>query len=149
MSRPLERPLSNEVIAYADGACSGNPGPAGLGAIMRWDDCEQTLSEYIGDATNNIAELMAILRVFEAMPDPSRPLILHSDSSYAIGLLSKGWNAKANQELVRDVRSAMRKLHDVTLVHVRGHQGVRLNEVADELAVRAVRERATTGWVLP
>ena len=143
----VTEPNGNEVIVYADGACSGNPGPAGLGVVMRWDDQERELSEYIGEATNNIAELTAILRAAESMPDAARPLRIFTDSTYCIGVLSKGWKAKANVELIADVKEALAALTEVSFVHVRGHQGVELNERADVLAVQAVQARDTQGWV--
>src|SRR5690606_18850820 len=135
-----------EVLVYADGACSGNPGPAGLGVVMLWDEGGKELSEYLGHGTNNIAELSAILRAAEGTPDPARPLRLYTDSSYAIGVLSKGWKAKANQALVAAVKEALARLEDVELRYVPGHAGVLLNERADALAVQAVSRRDTAGW---
>ncbi|MBC7171755.1 MAG: ribonuclease HI [Polyangiaceae bacterium] len=140
-------PSGSEVLVYADGACRGNPGPAGLGVVMLWDEDARELSEYLGHGTNNIAELTAILRAAEAMPDPTRPLHLYTDSSYAIGVLSKGWKAKANQELVAETKRALSKLSDVQLRYVPGHAGVLLNERADALAVEAVRAQRSSGWV--
>lgn len=144
---PPETPTANEVLAYADGACSGNPGPAGLGVVARFDDRQRELSEYIGEATNNIAELTAILRAVEFAAELGRPLRLYTDSQYSIGVLTKGWKAKANKDLVASVREAIATHADTQLFHVRGHQGIKLNERADELAVLAVQERASTGWV--
>lgn len=140
-------PAEGEVLAYCDGACSGNPGPAGLGALIRFDDTELRLSEFLGHGTNNIAELTAIQRIAEAIEDKSVPVRIYTDSSYAIGLLQKGWKAKANKELVADVRAAMATLDSATLHHVKGHAGHELNELADTLAVQAVESRATTPWI--
>jgi ribonuclease HI len=135
------------VVAYADGACSGNPGPAGLGVVLLDGDRREELSEYLGTGTNNIAELTAILRVAERLRGaPARPVHIYTDSSYAIGLLSKGWKAKANQALVAEVRAALRRLAAVTLHYVPGHAGVPLNERADALARQAVQTRRTTPW---
>jgi ribonuclease HI len=142
-----ERPEGDEVLAYADGACSGNPGPAGVGAVAIWADQTRELSEYIGEATNNIAELTGILRAVELAHELGRPLRLYTDSTYSIGVLTQGWKVKANKELVAKVREALDAHPDTKLFHVRGHQGVRLNEHADELAVRAVQSRESTGWV--
>jgi ribonuclease HI len=144
-----EKPEGDEVLAYADGACSGNPGPAGVGAVALWANQTRELSEYIGEATNNIAELTGILRAVELARDLGRPLRLYTDSQYSIGVLTKGWKVKANKELVAKVREALDGHPDTKLFHVRGHQGVRLNEQADELAVRAVQSRESTGWVGP
>jgi ribonuclease HI len=136
-----------EAVAYADGACSGNPGPAGLGVVLLTHDKRRELSEYIGDGTNNIAELLGIQRAAEAFPSGARILHVYTDSSYAIGVLSKGWKAKANIQLIAGVKAALAKLPAWELHHVRGHHGVPLNERADVLAVSAVSARRSTGWV--
>ncbi|MBL8682212.1 MAG: ribonuclease HI [Myxococcales bacterium] len=132
------------IIVYADGACSGNPGPAGLGMVLIDGKSRLELSEYLGTATNNIAELTAVLRALEASPDDARPLAIHTDSQYSIGVLSKGWKAKANTELVLSIRAKLAGRHNVTLHYVPGHAGVLLNERADELARQAVTNRATS-----
>jgi ribonuclease HI len=62
-------------------------------------------------------------------------------------VLTQGWKVRANKELVAKVRQALEAHPDAKLFHVRGHQGVRLNEHADELAVRAVQSRTSTGWL--
>jgi ribonuclease HI len=129
----------DSVIAYADGACSGNPGPAGLGVVVIDGTIRTEISENLGEATNNIAELTAIERVLDAVPEPGRPLVIHTDSAYAIGVLSKGWKAKANLSLIERVRDRLAKRPATRLVHVRGHAGIELNERADELAREAVR----------
>jgi ribonuclease HI len=143
---PPTAPADGEVLVYADGACSGNPGPSGLGVVRLEKSGRRELSEYLGKGTNNIAELTAILRAAESMDDPKVPLRIYTDSSYAIGVLTKGWKAKANKELVRSVKDALARLEDVELFHVRGHAGVELNEEADRLAVAAVESRASAGW---
>jgi ribonuclease HI len=135
-----EEPEDGAVIAYCDGACSGNPGPAGLGVVIRSAGKELRLAEFLGKGTNNIAELTAILRVFQEAPEG--PLTIYTDSRYAIGLLTKGWKAKKNKELVAELRAAYDERPDAELVYVPGHAGVALNEVADELAVAAVGARA-------
>lgn len=144
-----EKPDGDELLVYADGACSGNPGPAGVGAVALWADQKRELSEYIGEATNNIAELTGILRAVELATELGRPLRLYTDSTYSIGVLTKGWKVRANQELVGRVREALEAHPDAKLFHVRGHQGIRLNEEADGLAVRAVRDKSSMGWVSP
>ena len=146
---PPEQPEEGEVLAYADGACSGNPGPAGLGVVALWDDQRKELSEFIGEATNNVAELTAILRAIELAQELGRPLRLYTDSKYAIGVLTQGWKARANQALIGRVRGKLMQHPEVEFFHVRGHQGIPLNEVADKLAVQAVENRDSTGWVTP
>ena len=143
-----EVPGEGEILVYADGACSGNPGPAGLGVVMLFGSVRRELSEYLGHGTNNIAELTAIMRAAEAVENAATPLRLYTDSSYAIGLLTKGWKAKKNKELVAEVRAAFGRLEDAELHHVRGHAGVPLNERADALAVQAVETRESTGWLV-
>lgn len=142
-----EKPEGDELLVYADGACSGNPGPAGVGAVALWDEERRELSEYIGDATNNVAELTGILRAAELAIELNRPLRLFTDSQYAMGVLIKGWKAKANRELIAHIREVLDRVSEKELLHVRGHQGIPLNEAADELAVLAVKQRASTGWV--
>ena len=144
-----ESPDGDELLVYADGACSGNPGPAGVGAVALWADQKRELSEYIGEATNNIAELTGILRAAELAQELGKPLRLYTDSTYSIGVLTKGWKVRANKELVAKVRKALDAHPDAKLFHVRGHQGVPLNEEADGLAVRAVQNKTSTGWVSP
>jgi len=135
------------VIVYADGACSGNPGPSGLGVVVLDGDERVELSEYLGTGTNNIAELTGILRAAERLKGTDKPVRIHTDSQYSIGVLTKGWKAKKNKELVRDVKAALSALDDVEVYYVPGHAGVELNERADELARAAVESRSSSGWV--
>jgi ribonuclease HI len=126
-------------VAYTDGACSGNPGPAGSGMVVIAPGGKiHEGYEYLGHATNNVAELTAVLRGAECIPRDAESAEVMTDSKYAIGVLSKGWKAKANQELIAHARTALagRKLR---LVYVPGHSGVPMNERADELAREAVR----------
>ncbi len=142
-------PAKGALVAYTDGACSGNPGPAALGAILLDGDERWERAEYLGEATNNVAELTAILRAAELALERGgshRPVRIHTDSTYAIGVLQRGWRAKANQDLVAHVRAALRRLPDVELHYVRGHAGHPLNERADELARSAVEHGGDTGW---
>lgn len=136
------------VVAYTDGACSGNPGPAALGVVVLDGGSRVELGEYLGTGTNNIAELTAILRALELVEDRSRPLLVHTDSSYSIGVLTKGWKAKANVELVASIRQALAGHPQAKLVYVPGHSGVAWNERADELARGAIAARQTTKKVL-
>jgi ribonuclease HI len=140
-STALPKVPKDTVIAYADGACSGNPGPAGLGVVVVDGPTRMEISEHLGEGTNNIAELTAIERVLDVVREPGRPLVIHTDSAYAIGVLSKGWKAKANLALIERVRDRLAKRPATRLVHVRGHSGIELNERADELAREAVRTR--------
>ena len=98
--------------------------------------------EYLGRGTNNIAELVAIRRgleiASELVPLHGRPLLVYSDSSYAIGLLSQGWKAKANQDLVAELREFLRPYRGLRMIKVEGHAGVPENERCDLLARQAI-----------
>ena len=130
------------VQVWTDGACTGNPGPAGIGVVLVDGGHRQELSEYLGNGTNNIAELTAIERGLQLVTDRERPVEVYSDSAYAIGLLSKGWKAKANVELVARIRSLLAEFARVRFVKVAGHSGIPLNERTDELATASIRNRA-------
>lgn len=130
-------------IAYTDGACSGNPGPAGCGVVLVAPDGKMHEGlEYLGEATNNVAELTGILRAVEWAPVDAGALVVHTDSQYAIGVLQRGWKAKANQDLVSRTKRAVED-RGARLVYVPGHQGVALNERADQLAREAVQTQRT------
>ena len=128
------------IIVYCDGACSGNPGPAGLGVVVLDEGRRIELSEYLGLHTNNIAELTAVLRALGEIPE-GRPAMIYTDSQYSIGVLQKGWKAKANVELVAKLRAVLKTRPAVKLAYVPGHSGVALNERADQLARDAVEGR--------
>jgi len=138
-------PPANAIHVWTDGACSGNPGPAGLGVVIVGDGAQQReLSEYLGEATNNIAELSAILRGLESVSDRSRPVIVYSDSQYSIGLLSQNWKAKKNVELVREIREVCKRFSDLRFVKVLAHSGIALNERVDQLATGAISRRGNS-----
>ncbi|MGM0577577.1 MAG: ribonuclease HI [Myxococcota bacterium] len=132
------RPETEAVQLWTDGACTGNPGPAGLGVVKRYRGEVEECSEYLGRGTNNIAELTAILRALEMVDDHALPVDVMTDSSYCVGLLTKGWRAKKNQALVAALRSAAERFEDLRIVKVPGHAGVPDNERADELAREAI-----------
>jgi ribonuclease HI len=136
-------------IAYTDGACSGNPGPAGSGVVLVSPDGKMHEGrEYLGEATNNVAELTAILRALEWIPREARAILVHTDSQYAIGVLQKGWKAKANGELVARTKRVLQE-RGARLSYVPGHAGVPLNERADELAREAITTRKTVTARVP
>lgn len=129
---------------WADGACSGNPGPCGAGTVLVIDGHPKEWSTWLGIATNNVGELWAVLQGLEAVPTPvQRDLVVHTDSQYAIGVLSKGWKAKANQELVGKLRDTLKAFPRVHWHWVRGHSGVALNERCDQLAREAIERRSS------
>lgn len=140
---------ANAIHVWTDGACSGNPGPAGLGVVIVGDGAGQReISEYLGEATNNIAELTAILRGLQAVSDRSRPVIVYSDSAYSIGLLSQNWKAKKNVELVKELRDECKRFGDLRFVKVLAHSGIALNERVDQLAVGAISRRGNSDQVV-
>jgi len=135
---------ADTIEIWTDGACSGNPGPAGLGVHLRRGAIVEELSEYIGEGTNNIAELMAIQRGLEMVGDPTLPVAVMTDSAYSLGLLTKGWKPKKNQELVAEIRAVCAPFTRLTFVKVAGHAGIEGNERADLLARRAIETRTVT-----
>lgn len=139
-SSALETPPDAAVV-FTDGACHGNPGPAGSGAFLRLPDGREWRAALaLGQATNNIAELTAIGLALDLLGEvaPDAPAVVWTDSSYAIGVLSKGWKAKANTELVGELRRRLAE-RPVELRWVKGHAGTEGNELADELANRGAR----------
>jgi len=133
---------ADAIHVWTDGACSGNPGPAGLGVVVIGDgEREREISEYLGQGTNNIAELTAILRGLQAVSDKTRPVIVYSDSAYSIGLLSQSWKAKKNVELVQELREVCKQFKNLRFVKVLGHSGIALNERVDQLATGAISRR--------
>lgn len=138
-------PIADLIQVYTDGACTGNPGPMGIGAVildpLAAAKGRQELSEYLGIGTNNIAELTAIQRGLLALPR-QRPVIVYSDSSYAIGVLAKGWKAKANQELIAAMRQLLGEFSRLYFMKVAGHAGVPENERCDVLARQAILRRS-------
>jgi ribonuclease HI len=140
--RTANTPMAADAVhVWTDGACTGNPGPAGLGVVIVDGDKQTEISEYLGEGTNNIAELMAILRGLERVADKKRPTVVYSDSQYSIGLLTLGWKAKKNIELVEELRAICREFADLRFVKVAGHAGIPLNERVDQLARDAVVRR--------
>lgn len=133
------------IVIYTDGACSGNPGPGGWGAILMWGEHRKELSGGESVTTNNRMELMAAISALEAIKRSSK-VELHTDSNYVKngitqwihGWKRNGWKtadkkAVKNAELWQRLEEA-RKRHDVDWHWVKGHAGHEHNERADELA---------------
>ncbi|HWM88664.1 MAG TPA: ribonuclease H [Kofleriaceae bacterium] len=135
-----EGAAKDAIIIYTDGACHGNPGPMGIGIVTLDRGERREVSEYLGEGTNNIAELTAILRALELVPESERkrPVLVHSDSAYALGLISLGWKAKKNVELVESLRRLTAQFPALRTIKVAGHAGVSENERCDQLANAAV-----------
>ncbi len=136
-----------KVNLYSDGACSGNPGPGGYGAILEYNGRELVLSGGDKDTTNNRMELMGIIVGLEALKEPC-DVTVTTDSKYVADAFNKGWlaswqkrnwkkadgKAVLNKELWQRLLCAAEK-HHVKFVHVLGHNGHEYNERCDRLAV--------------
>ena len=135
---------AGEAIAiYTDGASSGNPGPAGLGAVLLWRGRRREIQRFLGEATNNEAELAAVLAALEAVRRPELPVVVYTDSEYVIGVLVGGHRVKANRELVAEIQTEMKRFASVRFEKVPAHAGVPENERADRLATDAIRRSRT------
>ena len=133
------------VEIFTDGACSGNPGPGGWGAILRWNGSEKELSGGDAETTNNRMELMAAISALEALKEPVTA-DLFTDSSYVrdgIGKWMFGWKKNgwktADKKPVKNAElwqrlDAANKRHKVEWHWIKGHAGHPENERADELA---------------
>jgi len=137
------------VVIYTDGACSGNPGPGGWGAILIYGDHRKEILDGEAETTNNRMELMAAIKALEALKKPSR-VELHTDSSYLkngitgwiVRWKANGWRT-ANKKPVKNVElwqrlDKARARHQIDWRWVRGHAGHPDNERADELAREAM-----------
>lgn len=144
---PDRGPATHRISIWTDGACTGNPGPMGIGVVVSHGDRRIEHGEFLGHGTNNVAELTAIARGLElaerAFPDlvhaPDSELRVYTDSSYGIGVLSLGWKARANQDLVARLRRELQRFPRVVFEKVAGHAGIPDNERCDELARQAIR----------
>ncbi len=135
-----EADVEGKICVFTDGAAAGNPGPAGIGVLLRYGKHKKEISKYIGTATNNIAELKAILAGLTSVKDPSKPVRLFTDSQYAHGLLVKNWKAHKNRQIVDAIRKAMTRFKDLKIIKVKGHSGNEGNEMADRLATSAIKK---------
>lgn len=144
--------MADRVEIWTDGACSGNPGPGGWGALLRAGENEKELSGGAASTTNNRMELMAAIEALNALKAPSQ-VRLHTDSTYVKDGLTKwmqgwkrnGWKTAAkkpvkNQDLWQALDAACAR-HDIEWVWVKGHAGDAGNERADALARAAVPGR--------
>ena len=135
------------VTLYTDGACSGNPGPGGWGAILEYNGVEKELSGGEMETTNNRMELTAVIRGLQALKEPCI-VELYSDSKYVIDGLSKGWaeswrtkgwkKADKKPALNPDLWQRLLELvdtHKMTYIWVKGHEGHEYNERCDSMAV--------------
>ena len=141
------------ITIYTDGACSGNPGPGGWGAILEWQGHQKELSGGEAQTTNNRMELMAVIVALEALNRPCE-VEVHSDSQYVVNAFNKhwidGWKKRGwktankqpvkNRDLWERLLTAKSK-HKVEFIWVKGHAGHELNERCDELGGRRQQPR--------
>ena len=133
------------IVIYTDGACSGNPGPGGWGALLIYADHQKEIMEGAFETTNNRMELTAAIEALKALSEPCT-VILHTDSTYVKDGITKwidnwknnGWRTAAkkpvkNADLWKDLDLAV-KYHTIEWKWVKGHNGDAGNERADELA---------------
>ncbi len=137
-----------QVAIFTDGACKGNPGPGGWGAILRTGGHEKELSGSAPATTNNRMELTAVIRALQALKAPCQ-VQLHTDSRYVIdgitkwifGWMKNGWKTAAKKPVLNDdlwqELLAATKPHKIEWIWVKGHAGHPENERADVLASNA------------
>ena len=142
--------MSNTVDIWTDGACSGNPGPGGWGAILHYAGVEKELSGAEAATTNNRMELMAAIQALNALKRSSK-VRLHTDSKYVMDGVTKwvhGWKKNGwktadkkpvkNEDLWKQLDEANAR-HEVTWKWVKGHSDNEMNNRADELARGAIQ----------
>lgn len=134
-----------KIEIFTDGACSGNPGKGGYGAILRCGTLYKEMSDGFALTTNNRMELLAVIVALEAVKWDNAQITVCSDSSYVVNAVEKGWvfnweaksfAKKANEDLWRRFLKVYRK-HNVSFIWVKGHAGHYENERCDALAVAA------------
>lgn len=143
--------MNSPVVIHTDGACRGNPGPGGWGAVLEHQSRERELYGYEPETTNNRMELMAIIQALEALKRPCRVRAI-TDSQYVMkgvtewmaGWKKRGWRTAsrkpvANRDLWERLDAAMQR-HEIEWEWVRGHTGHTGNERADQLANRGIDE---------
>lgn len=139
-----------EVTIYTDGACSGNPGPGGWGAILMYKDNKKEISGGKENTTNNVMELTAVIEALKLLKFPCK-VNLYSDSAYVVNAFTQKWinnwqknNWKTadkqdvkNKELWQELLT-LTKTHQVTFIKVKGHADNEYNNRCDELARQAI-----------
>jgi ribonuclease HI len=139
------------VIIYTDGACEGNPGRGGYGAVMLWGEKRKEISGGFRNTTNNRMELLAVIEALAVLNQPCKVKV-HSDSNYVVKAMNEGWvqnwrrngwrNSQNKPTPNVDLWKRLLSLcdtHEVEFIWVKGHSGVEENERCDELAVAAAK----------
>lgn len=141
-----------KVEIYTDGACKGNPGPGGWGAILRYNGHEKQISGGEKQTTNNRMELTAVIRALQMLKEPCEVLLI-SDSKYVCDALSKGWaegwkkrgwrkadNQPALNADLWEKLLALTSIHNLKIQWIKGHAGHPENELCDRLAVESAEK---------
>lgn len=136
-----------EVTIYTDGACSGNPGPGGYGAILIYNGVEKEISGGMESTTNNQMEMLGVIKSLELLKEKCK-VTLYSDSAYVINAINNKWiySWKKNNWIKSDKKKAKNielwekileliEKHDITFVKVKGHADNEYNNRCDKLAV--------------
>ena len=142
--------MEEKVIIYTDGACSGNPGPGGWGAILMYKGAKKEISGGMKDTTNNIMEITAVLEALKCLKKES-DVQVYSDSAYTVNAFNQGWIYNwmkngwrtANKEPVKNKELwqelyALTKKHKVEFIKVKGHADNEFNNRCDEMARDAI-----------
>ena len=142
-----------KVTIYTDGACLGNPGPGGYGVVLLYNGRRKEISGGFRLTTNNRMEMMGVIVGLRALKERCS-VTLYSDSEYVVNSISKGWAVRwrangwkrnkkdkaVNADLWEQLLDLIDK-HEVKMVWVRGHSGVKENERCDELSVAAAQQK--------
>jgi ribonuclease HI len=131
------------IEVYIDGSSKGNPGPGGAGIVIKDSSTHEILSTHgipLGHVTNNQAEFLALKHTLTELKTQGRsecPVNILTDSQLVVGIFSQNWKARANLDLVLEIRKLIRDFPYLTFAYVRGHNGNPGNELADSLAQKA------------
>lgn len=138
-----------KVEIYSDGACSGNPGPGGYGAILKYGDTIKEISKGFPDTTNNRMELLGAIDALKLLKTPCE-VDLYSDSKYVVDAINKGWalswrekdwmrtkKEKAKNVDLWEQMLSLLEIHKINFIWVKGHSTNKFNNRCDELAVLA------------
>ena len=140
------------VEIFTDGACSGNPGPGGWGAILRYGSHEKEISGGEKNTTNNRMELTALIEALKSLKETCK-ITVYSDSKYVCDAISQGWAVKWKKQnwIKSDKKPALNadlwsrllellEMHEVKLIWIKGHAGHSENERCDRLAVSEIEK---------